>query len=79
MKFNKRKCYDCMCHAEHSCGTTVEVDNRHVNVLCNYACATGETCLTQGANHTIIDRRGDEYDNCKLFKRGVALTVKSKM
>ena len=60
-KFNKRKCMQCTYHRGiKSTG----------GIYCNYGCITDQTCLTKGEDGKIYDRRGDDYNDCKLFVRG---------
>ena len=71
-KFNKQKCMRCQYH----CGCTLDSITSSY-VICNYSSITGHTCLQRVSSNTIIDIRGDEYDNCKLFREGSKILVKS--
>jgi hypothetical protein len=37
--------------------------------MCNYSCVTGTTCLHKTENG-VEDRRGEDYNDCKLFLEG---------
>ena len=69
-KFDKHKCAKCKYHGSTSCGTVVRLKGQPNRVHCDYAFATDCTCLKPGPNNTVIDMRGDDYDNCKLFVEG---------
>lgn len=78
-KFDKKKCLTCTYHGD-GVGYCVRIPAKggtftHKTVNCNYAGVTGETCLKPAPNNTIIDLRGDDYDNCKLYKEGKQITV----
>ena len=62
-KHNKAKCRTCAYHRIMGGG---------VHMICNYSCITGQTCLYK-TDKGIEDRRGDDYNNCKLYRKGVAL------
>lgn len=47
-------------------------------MICNYACVTGKTCLTI-ENGKTIDRRGNDPDDCKLFQEGKAIPERDYM
>ena len=59
-RYNKRKCATCCFRRKLG-----------MNIICNYAGITDNTCLhlEQGK---VVDSRGGEYNNCKLYKRGHA-------
>lgn len=78
-KFDKKKCLTCIYHGE-GVGYSVRVPNKDGTyslkvVNCNYAGVTGETCLKPAPNNEVIDLRGDDYDNCKLYEEGEQITV----
>ena len=71
-KYNKKKCLKCMYHGEH-CGTgwTVEDEEGRTHVIyCNYAMITNSTCLQPKSTYKTYDLRGNDYNNCLLFKEG---------
>ena len=39
-------------------------------LFCNYAAVTDRTCLRREGNK-VIDIRGEEYEQCKLFEEGI--------
>lgn len=57
-KFNKKKCASCIYRKK---STKVP----EVNVFCDYAGVTDQTCLHR-VGSTVVDRRGDDYEHCKL-------------
>ena len=63
-KFDKSKCNKCKYRFRLSKGGGT--------TICNYAGVTGHTCLTREGKET-IDRRGDDFSDCKLFERGARL------
>ena len=73
-KFNKHKCYDCKYHCEHSAGYPIKKKIRDkivtVHIGCDYISMTRQSCITKDENENKIDLRGDDYNNCKLFKAG---------
>lgn len=78
-KFDKHKCYKCKYHCENSSGYPVRTNHRTVRVCCDYATMMRETCLTKDENDNVIDKRGNDYRNCKLFEAGrVSAVSKSK-
>ena len=68
-KFNKRKCAKCKYRCTFSgANTGFKVSARNIGCYYGVISNTG-TCLHL-VNGKIIDRRGDDYDNCKLFEKG---------
>lgn len=65
-KFNKDKCLKCRYHGLGCNGHTVRIGTRALPVFCNYS-ATENTCLKKTEDGQIVDIRGDDYENCKLF------------
>ena len=60
-KFNKHKCVNCKYHGIMS--------NRDFsNVHCYYI-NSGTSCLYREGKK-VIDRRGEDYNNCLLYERG---------
>ena len=45
------------------------------SIYCDYCCVTGHTCL-QRVGSEIIDTRGDDYHNCKLYEKGASIHAK---
>lgn len=61
-KFNKQKCRKCMYRKKI---TSAPVGS----VFCDYAGVTDQTCL-HVVNGQLVDRRGEDYDHCLLYKTG---------
>lgn len=61
-KFNKDMCKTCKFH-----GRITGIDTG--SVFCNYASLNDETCLHRKGSR-VIDRRGNNYDKCKLYEEG---------
>ena len=59
-KFDKTKCISCAYCGRRQAYQTLNL------LYCNYAGIEGQTCLHKVGTE-IIDRRGDDYDNCKLY------------
>lgn len=64
-KFNKQKCANCIYHSRNSGRVGLETA-----ITCNYSGVTGHTCLTTDEHRKVIDRRGDDFNKCKLRKVG---------
>ena len=60
-KFNKQKCRNCV--YGRLMGT---------KIICNFATVTDTTCL-HIEEDKVVDYRGSDYNNCKLYKRGKAI------
>ena len=60
---DKRKCKKCVYHNTLLSGKYV---------ICNYGLITGTTCLTANGRKT-TDKRGNDYDRCKLFEEGAMI------
>ena len=71
-KFNKKKCLKCKYHGT-GCGHSVKTQAGVLKVHCNYS-IVDKTCLQKLDDGTIIDRRGDDYDNCKLYEKGKVIS-----
>jgi hypothetical protein len=67
-KFSKRKCLRCKYHGIGCGGYTTIKNGKSVQVYCNYS-VTEDTCLKL-VDGKVIDQRGDDYYNCKLFSEG---------
>ena len=72
-KFDKRKCLKCKWHGLGCGGYPVRVgfNGRTLPIYCNYSISE-RTCLKKLKDGSIIDSRGDDYNNCKLFEPGKA-------
>ena len=81
-KFSKRKCLDCIYHTLTSQGypTRIKQGNKYhtLNVACNYCELTKQTCLCLDGGKNIVDKRGNDYNNCKLFKSKKEHKLKKK-
>ena len=70
-KFDKEKCATCRwsCVNGNLGYTTGYFDEKAqkypIHVYCNVS-ATGDTCLKRDGSR-LVDRRGEDYDNCKLY------------
>lgn len=65
-KFNLKRCAKCKYHGT---GAGYPVRPGMNPIFCNYAGVTDQTCLTVKDRQT-IDRRGEDYDHCKLYEAG---------
>ena len=72
-KFNKYKCIKCIYRGEGQIGYPIRYKGQFIRVHCNYVGCTNSTCLKPISTYAIIDIRGDDYDNCKLFVEGPKL------
>lgn len=71
MKFNSDKCATCRYHGTRGMGNTVhKEDGTTIRVYCNYSGHSNTTCLKPGPHNTVVDTRGNEYNNCKLYLEG---------
>lgn len=70
-KFNKSKCATCIYHSRNSGRVGKQP------IICNYSGITGHTCLTS-EGRKVVDKRGDDFDNCKLRKVGTRGHMSSK-
>lgn len=61
--YNRRKCKKCI----YSAGLSHYAESG--NSYCNYMTKNpeGETCLYLDENHKVVDRRGYDKNDCKLF------------
>lgn len=72
-KFNKKKCLKCKFHGT-GVGYPVRVKSKNgnwttINVHCNYGAGQGgSSCLRPLNCQETYDLRGEDYDNCLLFK-----------
>ena len=74
-KFDKAKCLKCKYRSTsfNNLSYAVVCNNRVKHVLCDYANLTGVTCLKPGPNNSVVDMRGEDYNNCMLFSEGPRL------
>lgn len=69
-KFDKQKCIKCMYHCNLTGGFRAKIgDKNYVSIVCDYATINRQTCLINTSEGT-IDLRGEDYNDCKLFKEG---------
>ena len=70
-KFDKRKCLKCKYHGLGCGGYPVKVgfNGKSIPVFCNYSLSE-RTCLRKQKDGQIIDIRGNDYNNCKLYEAG---------
>ena len=69
-KFNKRKCATCKYRRKLSAGNVS-------NLCCNYSSIFDQTCL-HVVDGKVQDRRGDKYNNCKLYVEGEPVSKEYK-
>lgn len=67
-KFDKKRCATCQFHT----GGAIE-SNGKVRISCNYGIITGSSCLKRQNDGSVMDSRGDDYSNCKLYEKGAAV------
>lgn len=68
-KFNKKKCLKCMYHGINHLGYPTRIYGTTVRAYCNYATITGQLCTFRDGRKT-EDRRGKDYNDCKLYHEG---------
>ena len=68
-KFNKSKCSTCRFRGNLS-STSVD------NIYCNYTTLADKTCLHR-VGKQVRDRRGSNYNNCKLYSEGKRMQDKA--
>ena len=70
-KFDKNKCLKCKYrNTSNTLGYVIKHNNKPVHIHCDYAFLTKTTCLQPGPNNTVVDLRGEDYNNCMLFVEG---------
>lgn len=74
--FNKKKCEECYYQQWAGSGSRNQ-HNTATMVGCGYH-LTGTTCLQRQSNNNIIDLRGDDPNNCKLFVKKEGKTYAEK-
>lgn len=69
-KFNKAKCAKCKfrCNVSASAGAEYKQSNR--NIGCYYGELSHKGTCLQIQDGKLVDRRGDDYNNCKLYEKG---------
>ena len=78
-KFDKQKCLKCKWrNVSNSIGVSVKQNGKPVHVHCDYAFLNKMTCLQPGPNNTVVDLRGEDYNDCKLFVEGTRDPNKSE-
>lgn len=78
-KFDTEKCKKCQFRGLISGATKQRTLKNTANIICNYSGVTGITCLYAERPNKIIDRRGDDRENCKLFKEGKIIKPKDRV
>ena len=68
-KFDKFKCYKCKYHGM-GVGYSIRVNGKVLKVHCNYCGINKSSCLRKQEDGTVIDIRGNDFSNCKLFEEG---------
>lgn len=68
-KFNKSKCRKCKYHGT-GVGYPIKQGDNVVFIHCNYTHRDRGSCLRKLEDGTIVDIRGEDYNNCALFERG---------
>ena len=69
-KFDKNICIRCKYHGRGKQGFSAKCGNTYTSVFCDYANITDSTCLKRTGKGEIIDMRGEDYSDCKLFSPG---------
>lgn len=65
--YNKKKCRKCKYSSYIGGGHKKYTSD--LKITCNYSMITDQTCLFR-KNGKIVDRRGNDPENCKLFDDG---------
>ena len=68
-KFSKTKCKTC---AYHGSITGIATGT----IYCNYGAIAESSCLYRGKHGEVLDRRGDDRFNCKLYMKGAKIRDK---
>lgn len=69
-KFDKTKCAKCQYRGIGSIGQPCRIKGRYIRLYCNFSGITDITCLKPEVNNNVVDLRGEDYNNCKLFIEG---------
>lgn len=77
--FNKKRCEKCEYGMKYSGIQVMSRGKEHEpnGYLCGYCILTNNTCLTVEKGK-VIDRRGEDPGNCKIFKKGTRKTQSIK-
>lgn len=75
-KFDNKKCRSCIYRGHVSGGQKAIKGQKMNNVCCNYSSVTGQTCLRDNGKYKPYDIRGNDYDDCELYKKGPAIINK---
>ena len=76
-KFKKSRCLKCKYHGIGHGSFSTKVDDKSIQVYCNYATIAESTCLKPINNKEVIDMRGEDYYNCLLFSEGAMIKEKN--
>ena len=71
-KFNKKKCEQCKYHGYFGSKSQNAYSSNEAalnHVMCEYAKCNKTTCLRL-VGKELVDLRGSDYNNCKLFEKG---------
>ena len=68
-KFDKRKCMKCVYKCTMSLGSGAKASPN--NVACYYSVMSNNGSCLELVKGKLVDRRGNDHDNCKLFKAGL--------
>lgn len=71
-KFNKNRCLTCKYARFMVGGFAAKVNGKSIPLICSYGTINpmGETCLFVDENRNLVDKRGTDYNNCKLYSEG---------
>ena len=71
--FNKKKCAKCKYHGSFSTKAYHSTEDGVLrNMTCDYSKYANQTCL-HSVGHTVVDRRGSDPNDCKLFERSASI------
>lgn len=70
MRHNKVKCLDCKYHGFLYCCAEGNFTYEGKTVACMYSANARDEGVLVIRNGKVIDRRGNDPDDCKLFERG---------
>lgn len=77
-KFDRSKCRSCIYRGHVSGGQKFIKGQKMNNVCCNYSMITNQTCLRDNGKYKPYDIRGNDYNDCELYKKGPAIQNKSE-
>lgn len=69
MMFDKSKCKQCKFHGYFGSKSGASYNSEYNHIMCDYAKYNKRTCLRKQGT-SVIDIRGDDPKNCKLFIKG---------